>query len=44
MDFVCELTYPVGESISGGLIMISSQISGIISVKIIIKNHFNFLL
>jgi len=44
MDFVCELTYPVGESISGGLIMISSQISGIISVKIIIKNHYNFLL
>jgi Na+/melibiose symporter-like transporter len=37
MDFVCELTYPVGESISGGLIMSCTQISGIITVyKIII--------
>ena len=33
MDFVCELTYPVGESISGGFIMTCTQISGIISVK-----------
>ena len=34
MDFVCELTYPVGESISGGLIMACNQISGILSVNI----------
>jgi FLVCR family feline leukemia virus subgroup C receptor-related protein len=33
MDFVCELTYPVGESISGGFIMCFNQISGIIGVK-----------
>jgi len=33
MDFVCELTYPVGESISGGFIMSCTQISGIIAVK-----------
>lgn len=32
MDFVCEITYPVGESISGGFIMTCTQISGIISV------------
>lgn len=34
MDFVCELTYPVGESISGGFIMTCTQISGIIAVNI----------
>jgi len=34
MDFVCEITYPVGESISGGLIMVCSQISGVISILI----------
>jgi predicted MFS family arabinose efflux permease len=33
MDFVCELTYPVGETISGGIIMTFTQISGIIIVK-----------
>jgi FLVCR family feline leukemia virus subgroup C receptor-related protein len=33
MDFVCELTYPVGESISGGFIMSFTQISGIIGVE-----------
>jgi len=32
MDLVCELTYPVGETISGGFIMTCTQISGIISV------------
>ena len=35
MDFVCELTYPVGESISGGFIMSFNQISGIILVYLI---------
>ena len=35
MDFVCEITYPVGETISGGILIISSQISGIIAVKMI---------
>ena len=29
MDYVCELTYPVGESQSGGIIMSLNQISGI---------------
>ncbi len=33
MDFVCELTYPVGESISGGFIMSFNQIFGVIGVK-----------
>ena len=33
MDFVCEITYPVGETISGGIMMVSTQISGIISVN-----------
>jgi MFS family permease len=33
MDFVVELTYPVGESISGGFIMSFNQISGIIAVS-----------
>jgi hypothetical protein len=33
MDFVCEITYPVGESIAGGVIMSFNQISGIIGVK-----------
>jgi hypothetical protein len=32
MDYVCELTYPVGESITGGLIMSLSQISGLLAV------------
>jgi FLVCR family MFS transporter 7 len=32
-DFVIELTYPIGESISGGLIMSCSQISGIVAVR-----------
>jgi len=34
-DLVIELTYPVGESISGGIIMTSSQISGIIAIFIV---------
>ena len=29
MDYVCELTYPVGESQSGGIIMSMNQIFGI---------------
>ena len=29
LDYVCELTYPVGESQSGGIIMSMNQISGI---------------
>ena len=29
MDYVCELTYPVGESQSGGIIMSMNQVSGI---------------
>jgi hypothetical protein len=32
MDYVAEQTYPVGASISGGIIMSINQISGIISV------------
>jgi hypothetical protein len=32
MDYVVELTYPVGESITGGLIMTTSQLSGILAV------------
>lgn len=32
-DYVIELTYPIGESISGGIIMTASQISGIAVVK-----------
>lgn len=34
MDFVCEITYPVGETISGGIIMSCNQIFGIIIVII----------
>jgi Na+/melibiose symporter-like transporter len=34
MDFVVELTYPVGESISGGFVMCCNQITGIIAVII----------
>ena len=34
MDFVCEITYPVGETISGGILMTATQISGIISVNL----------
>jgi hypothetical protein len=33
-DFVCELTYPIGESITGGLLMTSSQFSGIFAVYV----------
>ncbi len=40
MDFVVELTYPVGESISGGFIMCFNQISGIIGVIILYKIRF----
>ena len=29
MNYACEITYPVGESINGGLMMSMSQISGI---------------
>lgn len=36
MDFVVELTYPVGESISGGVIMTFNQLSGIFGVRILI--------
>lgn len=32
MDFSCEISYPVGESISNGLIMSSAQIIGIITI------------
>ena len=34
MDFVCEITYPVGESISEGVIMSFNQIMGIIGILI----------
>jgi Na+/melibiose symporter-like transporter len=34
MDFVCEITYPVGESISEGVIMTFNQIMGIIGILI----------
>ena len=34
MDFVCEITYPVGESISEGVIMTCNQIMGIIGILI----------
>jgi FLVCR family feline leukemia virus subgroup C receptor-related protein len=34
MDFVCEITYPVGESISEGIIMSFNQIMGIIGIVI----------
>jgi len=40
LDLVIELTYPVGESISGGCIVTTSQISGIIGVWIF---YFNIL-
>jgi Na+/melibiose symporter-like transporter len=46
MDFVVEITYPVGESISGGFIMMVNQIVGIIGVRkyykdlILILNFF----
>ena len=29
MNYACEITYPVGESINGGIMMSASQISGI---------------
>ena len=29
MNYACEITYPVGESINGGIMMSVSQISGI---------------
>lgn len=35
-DLVIELTYPVGESISGGIIMTLTQISGIIGVPCLV--------
>ena len=34
MDFVCEITYPVGESISEGIIMSFNQIMGIVGIVI----------
>ena len=34
MDYVCEITYPVGESISEGIIMSFNQIMGIIGIVI----------
>ena len=34
MDFVCEITYPVGESISEGIIMSFNQIMGIFGIII----------
>jgi hypothetical protein len=30
MNYACEITYPVGESINGGIMMSMSQISGIV--------------
>ena len=29
MNYACEITYPVGESINGGIMMTMSQLSGI---------------
>ena len=34
MDYVCEITYPVGESISEGIIMCFNQIMGIVGIII----------
>jgi len=34
MDFICEITYPVGESISEGIVMSFNQIMGIIGIII----------
>ena len=43
MDFVCEITYPVGESISEGIIMSFNQIMGIIGIIIcdIFRTYLN---
>lgn len=35
MDYVAELTYPVGESYSGGLIMCSNQITGALGILLV---------
>ncbi|MCQ2820255.1 MAG: MFS transporter, partial [archaeon] len=35
MDYVAELTYPVGESYSGGLIMCSNQIVGVLGIILV---------
>ena len=32
MNYACEITYPVGESINGGIMMSASQISGIAGI------------
>ena len=42
MDFVCEITYPVGESFSEGVIMSFNQIMGIIGI--IITDSFRIYL
>lgn len=34
MDYVCEITYPVGECISGGLIMCFNQIIGALGIVV----------
>ncbi len=39
MDYVVELTYPVGEAISAGLINTISQIFGVVIVKIFLTLH-----
>lgn len=40
LDYACELSYPVGESLSVGLIFTFSQIVGIAFVKYLIKLDF----
>ena len=34
MDLVCEITYPIGESTSDGVIMVGNQLVGIIGIII----------
>ena len=34
MDLVCEITYPIGESTSDGVIMVGNQLIGIIGIII----------
>ena len=42
MDLVCEITYPIGESTSDGVMMVGNQLIGIIGIIItaLLRTHF----
>lgn len=38
LEFACEITFPIGEAVSGGVINIMAQFIGVVQVKLFLLN------